>query len=67
MPFNHVTLQFFGDGVHFNTFPNKEKKQIIELADARRWNPTTTLDKMRMDISAEPLHPQFKAILLSMF
>jgi len=67
MPFNHVTLQFFGDGVHFNTFPMKEKKQIIELAEARRWNPTTTLDKMRMDIQAEPLHPTFKAILLSMF
>ena len=67
MPFNHVTLQFFGDGVHFNTFPMKEKKQIIELAEARRWNPTTSLDKMRMDINAEPLHPTFKAILLSMF
>jgi hypothetical protein len=67
MPFNHVTLQFFGDGVHFNTFPMKEKKQIIELADRRRWNPTTTLDKMRMDINSEPLHPTFKSILLSMF
>lgn len=67
IPFNHVTLQFFGDGVHFSTFPAKEKKQIIELADARRWNPTTTLDKMRADIKAEPLHPQFKGILLSMF
>lgn len=67
MPFNHVTLQFFGDGVHFSTFPAKEKKQIIELADARRWNPTTTLDKMKADISGEPLHPTFKGILLSMF
>lgn len=67
MPFNHVTLQFFGDGVHFNTFPAKEKKQIIELADRRQWNPTTTLDKMKMDINGEPLHPTFKAILLSMF
>lgn len=67
MPFNHVTLQFFGDGVHFSTFPAKEKKQIIELADARRWNPTTTLDKMKSDIRSEPLHPTFKSILLSMF
>jgi hypothetical protein len=67
MPFNHVTLQFFGDGVHFSTFPAKEKKQIIELADARRWNPTTTLDKMKSDIRNEPLHPTFKGILLSMF
>lgn len=67
MPFNHVTLQFFGDGVHFGTFPAKEKKQIIELADARRWNPTTSLDKMKSDIKAEPLHPVFKGIILSMF
>lgn len=67
MPFNHVTLQFFGDGVHFSTFPAKEKKQIIELADAHRWNPTTTLDKMKADIKAEPLHPVFKGIILSMF
>lgn len=67
MPFNHVTLQFFGDGVHFSTFPAKEKKQIIELADAHRWNPTTTLDKMKSDIRSEPLHPTFKGILVSMF
>jgi hypothetical protein len=67
MPFNRVTLQFFGDGVHFSTFPAKEKKQIIELADRHRWNPTTTLDKMKADIRSEPLHPTFKGIILSMF
>ena len=67
MPFNHVTLQFFGDGVHFGTFPAKEKKQIIELAEAHRWNPTTSLDKMKSDIRSEPLHPVFKGIILSMF
>lgn len=67
MPFNHVTLQLFGDGVHFQTFPIKEKRQFIEMANKYLWNPTTTLGRMKQCINSYPFHPEFKLILLKMF
>lgn len=67
IPFNHVTLQFFGDGVQFQTFPTKEKKQFIEMSNYYMWTPTTTLSRMKQCINGWEFHPHFKAILLSMF
>lgn len=67
MPFNHVTLQLFGDGVHFQTFPIKEKRQFVDMANKYLWNPTTTLGRMKQCINSYPFHPEFKTILLKMF
>ena len=67
MPFNHVTLQLFGDGVHFQTFPIKEKRQFVDMASKYLWTPTTTLGRMKQCINSYPFHPEFKMILLKMF
>lgn len=67
MPFNHVTLQVFGDGIHFQTFPIKEKRQFVAMATQYLWNPTTTLGRMKQCINSYPFHPEFKTILLKMF
>lgn len=67
MPFNHVTLQLFGDGIHFQTFPIKEKRQFVDMANKYLWNSTTTLNRMKQCINSYPFHPEFKIILLKMF
>lgn len=67
IPFNHVTLQLFGDGGMFQTFPSKEKKQFIEMAELNQWTPTTTVSRMRQNIDGYPFHPVFKALLVAMF
>lgn len=67
MPFNHVTLQLFGDGIHFQTFPIKEKRQFVEMANKYLWSSTTTLSRMKQCINSYPFHPEFKVILLKMF
>lgn len=50
IPFNRFTLQLFGDGTHFYSFPHKYKKEIIKLAEEAKWTPTTTRDRMVLTI-----------------
>lgn len=48
LPFNSVTLQFFGDtGDMFMPMANaKIKAALVSLSEKFKWNPTTTVDRM---------------------
>jgi hypothetical protein len=50
MPFNSFTLQVFGDSVVLDSQSIKVKKQLKELAVAKRWTGMTTQDKIHHDI-----------------
>lgn len=52
LPFNHFTLQVFGDGgVHFLAQPIRHRREVIELAKQDRWSPITTPDRIRMGLA----------------
>lgn len=50
LPFDKFTLQVFGDGVLIEPQPRGIKGQLKQLAEAKRWFPTTTKDKIDYDI-----------------
>lgn len=52
VPFNHFTIQIFGDGgTHFGRYPIKIRKALLELAVQYKWNPTTSEDRIRLSLS----------------
>lgn len=65
IPFNRMTLQLFGDGVHFSTFPIKLKKELIKIAENDNWTSITTEEKIKYSLS-KIYDPQFKALLFAM-
>lgn len=53
LPFNAFTLQVFGDGSNLlSPMPIKYRRAVLHLAKQYRWNPTTTLAKIKMDLTA---------------
>lgn len=50
IPFNKFTLQLFGDGTQFHSYPHKYKKEVLRLAEEKRWSHTTTRDKILLNI-----------------
>lgn len=52
IPFNKLTIQIFGDrGTNFNSMGAKFKKEIFELADKNKWNPSTTTVRIDYHLS----------------
>ena len=51
LPFNRLLLQIFGDSDMFNGFPSKVKKEILSIAEKRRWTPNTTRDKIMYGVN----------------
>lgn len=50
IPFNALTLQVFGDDVHFKPLDAKIRNAILEIAEKGHWNWMTTASKMRSNI-----------------
>jgi len=51
IPFNHFTVQIFGDNrQHFDPYPHAVRKAILELAAAWHWTSITTVDKIRFSL-----------------
>lgn len=65
IPFNKLTLQVFGDGEMFSTFPMKLKKELIEIAEKEKWTFNTTMEKMRYGIS-KAYDPDFKILMIDL-
>lgn len=54
IPFARWSLQFFGDGKIFAGFPPKQRKTVVDFAMSNRWNQTTTVDLIRMQLKRFP-------------
>lgn len=57
MPFNHVTIQLFGDNNLFQAYPKEHRQYVIEVGKKFEWNHQTTLDRMRLNISFDRQNP----------
>lgn len=65
IPFNKLTLQLFGDGEMFSSFPIKIKKELIRIAEQEKWTQNTTMDKMRYGIN-KTYDPNFKILMIDL-
>lgn len=50
VPLNEFTIQVFGDSHLFDGQDNKIRAELRELAKTKRWNGTTSTDRMASDI-----------------
>lgn len=51
VPFNAFTIQVFGDGaVHFNRMAISVRRGLLEVANAQRWTPVTTMEKIKYNL-----------------
>jgi hypothetical protein len=57
VPFNHVTIQLFGDGNLFQAYPKEHRQYVIEIGKKFEWNHQTTLDRMRLNVSFDRQNP----------
>lgn len=55
IPFNRLFIQIFGDSKTFYPRGYKELERILELAEKREWNQTTTRDRIRMTMKQDDL------------
>lgn len=55
IPFNRLFIQIFGDSKSFYSRGYKELERILDLAEKRDWNQTTTKDRVRMTMKKEEL------------
>jgi len=44
IPFDRMTLQMFGDNIHFSPMPIKIRKLLYNIATKNKWTPVTTKD-----------------------
>lgn len=50
LPFNRRLLKIFGDHVMFAPQDIRLRREILNIADIRKWSPTTTDDKIIQDL-----------------
>ena len=62
IPFNILTLQIFGDSQIFLPFPIETRKQILQLAEDKKWTNVTTKERIRL--SLDTLKDVFAAVVL---
>lgn len=65
IPFNKLTLQVFGDGEMFSTFPIKIKRELLRIAEEENWTVNTTTEKMRYGIN-KSYDPKFKELMFEL-
>lgn len=66
MPFNKFTLQVFGDNNQlFSGQLSKVQKAVIEMAEAHKWNATTTSDRIMLGIR-QVTDVEIKSILMKL-
>ena len=57
LPFNELSLFIFGDKVQISPAVIKLRRLVYECSLKRHWNPLTTPEKMKMDLSLEIKEP----------
>lgn len=63
MPFNHVSLQLFGDNALFAPYPKEHRNYLIEVGRKFQWDSHTTLDRMKLNVSFDRENPIRHSIL----
>lgn len=53
IPFMRKTLMVFGDNIMFKPMPIELRRNILAIAEKRRWNGLTTKEKVMMDIDLD--------------
>jgi len=62
IPFREDLIQIFGDKEHFRPMDIKIKREVIELAQEKRWSAVTTTEKIKSNIN-DMKNPMSKAII----
>ena len=57
LPFNELSLFIFGDKVQISPSVIKLRRLVYECSLKRHWNPLTTPEKMKLDLSLEIKEP----------
>ncbi len=65
LPFNACFLQVFGDSQTFHAMDKTLRQDILELSEVNKWNPLTTDERVRFNISSLK-NPYFVSILKEM-
>lgn len=55
IPFNRLFIQIFGDSKSLYSRGYKELERILDLAEKRDWNQTTTRDRVKMTMKKDDL------------
>lgn len=66
LPFNRKLLLCMGDKSLIKPGPLPLRKQILETSLNRHWTPTTTLDKINLELGLDVRDPYMLAVLNSM-
>jgi len=67
IPFDRMTLQFFGDGSHlFSAFPIKARRALISIAEKNRWTPMTTKDYIIACVK-KASEPELERLIISLY
>lgn len=57
MPFNKKLLFIFGDRVQLKPYDIRLRRLILDVATEKKWVPTTTMDKIMLDLSVSIKEP----------
>jgi len=67
MPFDRMTIQFFGDGGNlFTGFPIKYRRVLLQIAEKNRWTPLTTKDYILTSVK-KAYEPELERLIVSLY
>lgn len=65
LPFHRKLLFIFGDKAEIKPGGTNIRNQIYDISIKRNWNPTTTLEKINLELGIDILDPALAAIIKS--
>lgn len=67
IPFDRMTLQFFGDGNNlFTGFPIKYRRVLLEIAQKNRWTAMTTKDYILSSVR-KAYEPELERLIINLY
>ncbi|MNP89044.1 hypothetical protein D3C85_14400 [compost metagenome] len=67
MPFDRMTLQFFGDGGNlFTGFPIKYRRVLLAIAEKNRWTPLTTKEYILSSVK-KAYEPELERLMINLY
>lgn len=66
LPFIRKTLLVFGDNNMFRPMPIELRRQILDIAERRKWNGLTTKDKVMLDINLDIADKYIVSVIASL-
>lgn len=67
IPFDQMTLQFFGDGSNlFTGFPIKPRRKLLEIAEKNRWTTMTTKDLIISHVK-KAYEPELELLITNLY